>query len=200
MDNKMVEPSYKRVLIAVLVVLIVIGIVFVVARGYIKQLPSLQILQNQLGAPDVLDAGDFTIHVPADWDYTSTTKETGQVVDVFTGPILSEYFACSGSSNTFNHFWVEVRIEPFSKNDDYASFRKYYENQSQSVRLIDELEIGGQTPLSIYALPPLEKCDLRRFTGMALTRDGKLVLVSSRGPAAEYQEDFKELFQSILLK
>lgn len=202
----MVEPSYKRVLIAILVVMVIIGIIFVVARGYLRRLPTFQLLQDQLGNVDTLDAGEFTIQVPSDWTHTSPTKGSSQTeVDVFEAPILSEYLSCAGSSKTFNHFWVEVKIEPFSAMDEYTSFRQYYENQPQSdgstyVTLIDELEIGGQTPLSIYALPPLEKCNLQRFTGMALTRDGKLVLLSSRGPGADYQADLKEVFQSITLK
>lgn len=205
----MVEPSNKKILIAVFVLLLIAGVVALAARGYVKRLSATNTTLSSVH----VEAGEyFEINVPDDWEYSIEKVGTNKnPLDVYTGPALSEFSVCSGAaegkadSDSWDRNTVELRIEGFSGVEDFESFKKYYEGDPQSehptkVTLIDEVEIGGTTVMSVYQLAPLEKCNLQGFSGMALTKEGGLFFVSSRGPHADYQADFKDIFHSIKLK
>lgn len=217
MENKMVEPSNKKILIAILVLVFIIGTISLVVWGYVKHLPS-GVFSNSNTQGETEGGESFQLDVPDDWEYAPKDIDAGlgnptRHYDSYLSPIISNAACASVSTDQLgghysDRFVIDVQVYAFQPGEtfeDYLKFNEAYSRPSHPNQLIllEELEIGGASVFTVNMLEQsasLKKCNINRFMGFALAKDGKFFQVTAYGPNANYEQDFKTIFHSIRLK
>lgn len=206
----MVKPSGLKVLAAVLLLLGLLVAGFFGLRAIFGHFTAVNTSSVNESVPK-----NFSISVPNDWELTIRDIVENKFRPSYhfyryLGPVISVPVECSSQKNTggydFDRFQIEISTHDATETETIEIFKKNWERSlrrdfpDRTNLIIDEIDIGGKTPLFMYQIRSLTSCAINRFIGMAVTQDDKLFGLDIAGYQADYETDFKEILHSIRLQ